>query len=168
MIVNCYTTQYNEERLPVLVKECIANTESRKMLQSEDAYQAFMEMFNCNAYPQERLWMIALDNQLRIQAGFTVSIGDYHETFATPAEIGVRALLSSSRRIMLAHAHPYGTHEPSEVDIRTTKRIKHAMDILGIDLLDHLVIGREGFTSIRNEIIRREKEAENMECPELD
>lgn len=58
------------------------------------------------------------------------------------------AILSNAAFIILAHNHPSGDPEPSDEDIENTRRVKEIGEILGIPLLEHIVIGNDGFVSI--------------------
>ncbi|MDO8472632.1 MAG: JAB domain-containing protein, partial [Dehalococcoidia bacterium] len=60
------------------------------------------------------------------------------------------AVLSNAASIILGHNHPSGDPSPSIDDIRTTKRLVDAGKILGIEVLDHIIVGEEGHTSLRN------------------
>ena len=57
-------------------------------------------------------------------------------------------LLSNSNKFILVHNHPTGDPTPSRTDIETTKRILNSCEILGIEFLDHLVIGDSEYQSI--------------------
>ena len=56
-------------------------------------------------------------------------------------------LIVGARAIVVAHNHPSGNHEPSSDDIALTTRLRSASKLLGIDLLDHIVVGADGYTS---------------------
>ena len=53
--------------------------------------------------------------------------------------------------IILAHNHPEGTLEPSPADVEVTRQIKHAGEIIGIQLLDHIIFNRSGYFSFLEE-----------------
>ena len=65
------------------------------------------------------------------------------------AEIFRPALLDNAKAIMVAHNHPSGIVKPSPEDIRITKRLVGAGRILDVQLLDHLIVARSGFVSLR-------------------
>lgn len=78
-----------------------------------------------------------------------VSLGSIDHTFMSPREIFRIALSLNAAAILVAHNHPSGSPEPSKDDLAVTRRIARAADIIGIDLLDHLVVGEDNWRSIR-------------------
>ena len=67
-----------------------------------------------------------------------------------PREVFKTAILSNSAAIILAHNHPSGKPEPSKDDIDVTKRLVRAGEIIGIDVLDHVIIGgNDNYQSLR-------------------
>lgn len=73
-------------------------------------------------------------------------------------EIFKRALLCSCSAIAIAHNHPLGSSEPSNEDIRITERLIEAGKILNVTVLDHFVLGEDGYTSILTHIYAKEIE----------
>jgi DNA repair protein RadC len=79
-----------------------------------------------------------------------VSRGAISTTIVHPREVFQAALLANAARIVLVHNHPSSDPTPSPDDLVLTQRVKAAGELLGIELLDHIVIGRDGrFVSIR-------------------
>jgi len=78
-----------------------------------------------------------------------VSIGNLHSAIVHPREVYKGAMLANSAAIIIAHNHPSGDPEPSPEDITITKRLSDAGNILGIQILDHLVFGDRGFVSLK-------------------
>jgi DNA repair protein RadC len=79
----------------------------------------------------------------------TVSIGTLTASLAHPREIFKAAIIQGAAGIIIAHNHPSGDPSPSEEDVRLTKRVSQAGQILGIPLLDHVVVGTEGTYSFK-------------------
>lgn len=80
----------------------------------------------------------------------TVSVGCLTGALVAPREVFKPAILSGSAALLLAHNHPSGDPEPSAEDIALTRRLTSAGQLLGIEILDHLVIGEAGrFVSLR-------------------
>ena len=77
-----------------------------------------------------------------------VSVGSLNAARAVPADILKPAILSNAPALILVHNHPSGQLEPSGEDIAFTASIRAACELLGLRLLDHLVIGDEGFVSL--------------------
>ena len=78
-----------------------------------------------------------------------LSLGTVNCTLLSPREIFLRALRWGAVNIMLLHNHPSGDPTPSGMDKEITERICKAGQILGIQLIDHLIIGDLSFTSLR-------------------
>jgi len=81
----------------------------------------------------------------------TVSVGCLTSSLVHPREVFKPAILAGSAAILAAHNHPSGDPEPSAEDVALTRRLAAAGQLLGIELLDHLVIGEAGrFVSLRD------------------
>lgn len=92
---------------------------------------------------REHLVLITLDIKNNITSISTVSIGSLNSSIVHLREVFKVAILSNSASIIMAHNHPSGDSTPSKEDINITHRIKECGKILGIELLDHLIIGDE-------------------------
>lgn len=85
---------------------------------------------------------------------FEISHGTVNMSVLTPREVFQKALLANAVSIILLHNHPSGDCTPSKEDINVTKRLMEAGDIIGVNVLDHLVIGRPGYFSLKeNELV---------------
>lgn len=78
-----------------------------------------------------------------------VSIGLLNRTLIHPREVFHRAIVDNAHSIILAHNHPSGDLKPSREDREATQRLVNAGKLMGIEVLDHLIIGRKGFYSFR-------------------
>ncbi len=79
-----------------------------------------------------------------------VSVGSLNTSIVHPREVFKVAILSNSASIILFHNHPSGDSIPSKEDINITKRIKESGKILGIELIDHIILGDDGtYTSFK-------------------
>ena len=75
--------------------------------------------------------------------------GSLNSSVAHPREIFKAAIKYSSARLIIAHNHPSGNPEPSEADLSFTKRMVEAGNIIGIELLDHFIVGEESYISLK-------------------
>lgn len=89
---------------------------------------------------REHLVVVCLDTKNQINCYSTVSVGSLNQSIAHPRDVLQRALLSNSARIALLHNHPSGSPFPSENDDDFTKRMKEICNLIGIDLLDHIIV----------------------------
>lgn len=97
---------------------------------------------------REHCLLVALDVRHRLLEVSTVSVGTAAHTFMSPREIYREALLIGASAIFLAHNHPSGDATPSADDRRVTRRLAQAAATVGVDLLDHLVIGDPEWVSL--------------------
>jgi DNA repair protein RadC len=79
----------------------------------------------------------------------TISIGSLNASIVHPREVFKPAILHSAASIALAHNHPSGDAEPSNEDIAITRRMMEAGHLLGFELLDHVIVVRKTFTSLK-------------------
>ncbi len=78
-----------------------------------------------------------------------VSVGSLNASLVHPREVFVPAVGSSAASVILAHNHPSGDVTPSREDIELTRRMVQAGEIMGIEVLDHLIVGSERFLSMK-------------------
>ncbi len=98
--------------------------------------------------PHELFCCIYLDNRHRIIAFEELFRGTIDGTSVYPREVVKQALAANAAAVILAHNHPSGVAEPSQADERITRRLKSALELVDIRLLDHLVIGDGTSTSL--------------------
>jgi DNA repair protein RadC len=79
----------------------------------------------------------------------TVSVGSLNASIVHPREVFKPAIVHSASAIALAHNHPSGNVTPSEEDLAITRRLRDAGRLLGIDLLDHVIVGHSSFASLK-------------------
>lgn len=130
-----------------LVKEKAARIEFgniTKICNPHDCYMAIENIFNLNSSPQEKFVMLALDTKGQICGAFTVHIGTTNQSIVSMKDIFQRAILTNASSIIVAHNHPSGNPRPSSEDIEVTKRIYESGQLLGIELLDHIIVGDDG------------------------
>lgn len=102
----------------------------------------------CHA-KKEHLLGLYLDAQNGLIHKETISVGSLNTTRTHPREILHPALLHLALGFILVHNHPSGSLEPSDEDVAFTRAIHRAGETVGIELYDHLIVARGGFTSLR-------------------
>ncbi|WP_436883307.1 RadC family protein [Enterobacter asburiae] len=90
---------------------------------------------------REALSVLWLDNQHRLLAHDTLFLGTINTITVHPREVVKSGLKHNAAAAVLAHNHPSGEAEPSQADRKITERLKQALDLVDIRLLDHLVVG---------------------------
>ncbi|MEY8444946.1 RadC family protein [Enterococcus ratti] len=119
----------------------------------ELAKQLILELKDCK---QEHLVCVYLDTKNQVLLKKTLFIGSLDQTIAHPREVFHYAVRYSAARIILAHNHPSGNVIPSKQDILFTKRVQQCGEMMGIEVVDHLVIGCKQYFSFREEGLMEE------------
>ncbi len=117
-----------------------------QILSAEDA--ALYVMDRMRHLKKEHFMTLHLDTKHRVIAEDVVSIGCLDASIVHPREIFKMALKRSASAILCLHNHPSGDPSPSPEDIAVTRRLCEAGQLLGIDVLDHIVIGDGEFVSL--------------------
>lgn len=115
----------------------------------EDAYREFKGKFRSKK--KEYFWAILLDTRNQIIKSVEISIGSLDSSIVHPRELFKEAIISSSASLVVAHNHPSGNLEASQEDIKLTKRLIQAGNIVGIEIVDHLIVGDGNFVSMKRE-----------------
>ncbi len=97
---------------------------------------------------RERCIAALLDTKHRLLELVTVSVGSLDHTFMSPREVFRDALLANAAALVLGHNHPSGDPEPSRDDELVTRRLVRAGELVGVEVLDHLVVGGERWISL--------------------
>lgn len=87
------------------------------------------------------MYMVCLNTKLHMTSVFEISHGNVNSSVVSPREVFQKALLANAVSIILMHNHPSGDTKPSREDIEVTKRLVEAGKIVGVQVLDHLIIG---------------------------
>ena len=91
-----------------------------------------------------------LDAKLRLLRAETISIGSLDASVAHPREVFRAAALASASAIAVFHNHPSGDPTPSADDVALTSRLVAAGDVMGIDVVDHIILGAGCWYSFRD------------------
>lgn len=98
---------------------------------------------------KEHFWVIGLNTKNKVLFVDLISLGTLDQALVHPREVFRLAISKGVFRIIVGHNHPSGDPEPSPDDISLTERLKKAGDILGIELLDHVIIAGENCMSFK-------------------
>lgn len=98
---------------------------------------------------KEIFMLVLLNSQNQILAMQEISKGTVNETIVHPREVFREAIRRSSTALVLVHNHPSGDPEPSKEDLEVTHRLSEGGRLLGIEVLDHLIIGDGQYVSLR-------------------
>jgi DNA repair protein RadC len=100
------------------------------------------------ALEHEEVWLLALDGRNGLRTAIRVAQGGLHGCALTPRDVLRPALREGASGIVLLHNHPSGDPTPSAEDLRMTRALAAACDVVGLALLDHVVVARGGAASI--------------------
>jgi len=98
---------------------------------------------------KEYFLIFPLDSRNKITKESIISIGTLTANLVHPREVFKEAISRNAAQIIVVHNHPSGDPEPSEDDLEITKRLMKGGEILGIDVIDHIIIARDGFLSFK-------------------
>lgn len=110
----------------------------------ESAYKVAVQHIDPEVLDRETFAVIYLNTKNNPIGVSTVSIGTLSMSVIHPREVFKGAILANAAGIIIAHNHPSGNPDPSEEDKAATKRLRDAGELLGIELLDHIIIGGNG------------------------
>jgi DNA repair protein RadC len=118
----------------------------RPLTRADDVHQVARDL---ELARREHFVAFYLDTRNRILARETISVGSLSASIVHPRELFAPAIERRAASIILAHNHPSGDPEPSADDIALTRRLVEAGVIIGIEVLDHLVIGHGVYVSLK-------------------
>lgn len=111
--------------------------------------QVYWQVRHLGRARKEHLVGLYVDAQNVLLHRETLSIGSLNTTRTHPREILYPAVTHLAYGFVLAHNHPSGCVDPSREDVEFTSAVQRAAALLGIELLDHLIVARDGYTSLR-------------------
>ena len=107
-------------------------------------------MLEMSHLDQEHLRTVLLDTKNRVQGITTVYVGSLNSSLVRVGEVFKAALMRNSAALIVVHNHPSGAPEPSRQDIAITRQLIDAAKPLGVNILDHIIIGAGTHRSLRS------------------
>jgi DNA repair protein RadC len=117
----------------------------------ESIYQLMQGM--TKEFDREHLYAIYLDVRGNVLGFELVAMGGLAGVEVSPREFFRGAILSGAHSVVMAHNHPSGDPEPSPEDIQLTHRFRKAGQLMGIELLDHVVVASGGYVSMADRVL---------------
>lgn len=117
-----------------------------RIVRPRDAWMCVRELAPLK---KEHLVGLYLDAQNALVHKETISVGSLNTTRTHPREILYPAIEHLALGFLLVHNHPSGSADPSDEDVEFTRAVHRAADTVGIEMYDHLIVTRGGFTSLR-------------------
>ncbi len=115
----------------------------KPIISARDIYNMLSD--KVKSYKKEVLFAILLDTKREVISIKKISIGILNSTLVHPREVFKEAIKESADSIILAHNHPNGNSTPSQQDIEVTKILINSGKMLSIPILDHVIIGNNGY-----------------------
>ena len=143
-----HSTDYSMEELLQMVQEKALTYSVSRITSASDVYHALAEY---STKMQEHFMMITLDGASKVIEQRVIHIGTLNQGLVHPREVFRPAILDNAAGIIIAHNHPSGTLEASRADIQITERLKEVAKLVGIELLDHVIISKNGYYSFSDE-----------------
>ena len=120
----------------------------KEIVRITDSQQAYAILKDMSSLKRERVDMICLNSRFEYICRESIAMGSLNCAKLSPREVLYTAIINNSAFLILAHNHPSGDSTPSEEDITLTKNISSILEITGVQLLDHIVIGRDTWSSV--------------------
>ena len=124
---------------------CAGSIVGKRITCAADIANHYMEKLKDEK--REHFIAVFLDTKNRIISDYTVSIGTLNASLVHPREVFKEAIRVSANALILVHNHPSGDLEVSEDDLLTTKKLKDVGKMMGIEVIDHLVVGKNSYYS---------------------
>ncbi|MEK5149169.1 JAB domain-containing protein [Psychrobacillus sp. FSL K6-4615] len=131
-----------------MVKESSVLYDTQSIGSPKDAYAVVRKILE--DADREMFLVMALDVKNRPINIQICHIGSLNASIVHPREVFKMAILSNAASIMVFHNHPSGLTNPSSEDIEVTRRLEEAGRIIGVELLDHLIIGENDYLSLKD------------------
>jgi len=121
---------------------------NKRISSSEDVFNMFCDRFADEK--QENFVVLYLDNKNNVIKEETISIGTLNASIVHPREVFKNAIKESANTVILVHNHPSGDCKPSKQDEEITKKLIETGKIIGIQVLDHVIIGQDKHYSFKD------------------
>ncbi|MCD8110144.1 MAG: JAB domain-containing protein [Clostridiales bacterium] len=134
---------YQGNNHPYLVRENAYHYTSDTLTSPDAIADMLTRCLHLDICAEEYAYLICFDSGGHPLGIFELSHGIVNLTLMNPREIFIRAFLCGAVSISIAHNHPSGLVTPSSDDVKVSQRLKEACDIMGINFLDFIIIGRK-------------------------
>jgi DNA repair protein RadC len=129
--------------------ETFVEEPKRKICSPKDVYTLMYPKMR--EQKKEKFITLCLDTKNQILKEEVISVGSLNASIVHPREVFKSALMESSASVIMIHNHPSGDPSPSREDIMVTEKLVEGGKLLGIDVLDHIIIGDGRYVSLKDE-----------------
>ena len=146
-----YKTILTADKKVALEKElCVNRPDLNSTIRSPEDVAIFARNFiRLHEQSEEYLYMICMNVKNVITSVFELSHGNVNSSIVGVREMFQKALLANAVSIIVMHNHPSGDPKPSREDVEVTKRMVEAGKIIGVEVLDHIIVGDTSFSSLK-------------------
>lgn len=138
--------------IEVSYKTTLSSSERPRITDAQDAYRILLQSWNKDKIELvEQFKVLFLNRDNKVLGVYDVSSGGLTDILVDPRLIFAAALKANAVSVILAHNHPSGNVRPSRADRELTARIKQGGELLAIDVIDHIIITKDGFLSLADE-----------------
>lgn len=144
MRITKYKTKLTSGRKAVLEKDYSVNYPEmdNQMNSPEKVAKLAKDFLRMHEETEEYMYMLCLNTKLMLTGIFEISHGNVNSSVVGVREVFQKALLGNAVSIILIHNHPSGDCTPSREDIKITERLVESGKIIGVEILDHIIIGQ--------------------------
>lgn len=149
MQIPFYDVRIAKNNKVMLLKEKAVDYKAENMNHPEKMAEMMRELIHMDELAEEHCYMVAMDCKCRILGMFFISKGTVNASLVGMREIFMRALLVGASCIVVCHNHPSKDTTPSSGDMVVTRKMKEAGKLLGVELVDHIIIGGNEYCSFK-------------------
>jgi DNA repair protein RadC len=145
------SSNLNVAEIEITYHNPVKPSERMRISRSQDCYDLFLANWGNTIELYEDFYVLLLNNANRVLGLVHISSGGVTGCLVDPKKIYQAAIKANASSLILAHNHPSGNKQPSSADIRITKKIVDAGNLLDVKVLDHLIVTSEGYYSFADE-----------------
>lgn len=131
-----------------LGKRLLKEKKTELILSPEDVWEQLKDIRD---HKKEHFVIFYLDTRNQEITREVISVGSLNANLVHPREVFEPAVKNLAAQIIIAHNHPSGNTEPSEEDLEITKKLVESGDILGIGIVDHIIVAKDSYLSMKAE-----------------
>jgi DNA repair protein RadC len=144
--------EYTKYKLQLIAEETITTEREYVIKSTKDVADFLKDICQLHLCPEENFVQIVMNAKGKVIGWKTVAIGELSSCIVHPREVFKFAIATNGFAVIIAHNHPSGDPTPSNEDVRVTKRLKDAGELLGIPVMDSMVIGEgNSYVSLKGE-----------------
>lgn len=132
-----------------IVRDAPPDNMPRTIDGAEQAVRLWEAVLGSRDLDREHFVAVFLDARHNVNGVHVVSVGSLSASIVHPREVFKGALLANAGGLVVMHNHPSGDPEPSPEDVAVTRRLRQAGELLGVDVLDHIVVTPRSFVSLK-------------------